>query len=261
MPSGRVLAVASGLLLVGLSGGCGSAGAPGTTAPTGVDGLVVPTPSPDPDDFVSRIDNPYLPLVPGSTWTYESRSSTGTETITVTVTDETRVVAGVETTVVHDEVRDARGKLVEDTYDWFAQDRAGNVWYFGEDTTAYDDDPEEGPDDSTASTEGSWEAGVDGAMAGVAMLAAPRIGDGYRQEFREGVAEDRAEVLRVSVTLELDTESYDDVLVTSDSTPLEPGLEERKYYAPGIGLVAEETVRGEKEHVQLVTFTPGSPAS
>ena len=261
MQPGRVSAVPLGLprgvLGLALSGllltACGGAGAPGTTAPTGVDGLVVPTPSPDPDDFVPRIDNTYLPLVPGSTWTYESRSSTGTETITVTVTDETRMVAGVETTVVHDEVRDARGKLVEDTYDWFAQDRAGNVWYFGEDTTAYDEEE--------ISTEGSWEAGVDGAMAGVAMLAAPRIGDGYRQEFREGVAEDQGEVLRISVTLELDTESYDDVLVTSDTTPLEPELEERKYYAPGIGLVAEETVRGEKEHVQLVTFTPGAPAS
>ncbi|WP_344302730.1 hypothetical protein [Nocardioides bigeumensis] len=260
MQPGRAFAVALGLLGLALSGGCGSAGAPGTTAPTGVDGLVVPTPSPDPDDFVPRIDNPYLPLVPGSTWTYESKSSTGTETITVTVTDETRTVAGVETTVVHDEVRDARGKLVEDTYDWFAQDRAGNVWYFGEDTTAYDEDPDD-PEDSTVSTEGSWEAGVDGAMAGVAMLAAPRIGDGYRQEFLEGVAEDRAEVLRVSVTLDLDTESYDDVVVTSDTTPLEPDLEERKYYAPGIGLVAEETVRGEKEQVRLVTYTPAAPAS
>jgi hypothetical protein len=236
--------------------GCGSAGAPGTTAPTGVDGLEVPTPSPDPGDFVATIDNAYLPLVPGSTWTYESRGPDGTETIVVTVTDETRVVAGVETTVVHDQVRDARGKLVEDTYDWFAQDRDGNVWYFGEDTTAYEGDP----GDRTVSTEGSWEAGVDGAMAGLVMPANPRIGDGYQQEFLEGVAEDRAEVLRIAVTLELATESYGDVLVTADTTPLEPDLEERKYYAPGIGLVAEETLRPDKEHVTLQSFTPGTPA-
>ena len=245
MQSGRAVAVALGLLGLALSGGCGSAGAPGTTAPTGVDGLVVPTPSPDPDDFVPRIDNPYLPLVPGSTWTYESRSSTGTETITVTVTDETRMVAGVETTVVHDEVRDARGRLVEDTYDWFAQDRDGNVWYFGEDTTAYDE--------GAPTREGSWEAGVDGAQAGIIMPADPRVGDTYQQEYWAGEAEDRGEVLETDGSHESVDPKYGDLVVTADTTPLEPDLVEHKYYARGFGVVREETVEGGDEEVRLVS--------
>ena len=232
-----------------LLAGCGGAGAPGTAAPSGVDGLEIPTPSPDPRDFVERIDNPYLPLVRGSRWTYEESGSEGTLTITVTVTDQTREVAGVPTTVVHDEVRDADGELVEDTFDWYAQDAAGNVWYFGEDTTAYDGDK--------TSTEGSWEAGVDGAMAGIVMLAEPRVGDGYQQEFLEGVAEDQAEVLEVEGTVDLELESYDRVVVTADTTPLEPELEEHKFYAPDIGLVAEETVRGGDERVVLTSFAPG----
>jgi len=241
--------LAPGVAVVLLLAGCGSAGAPGTTDPAGVDGLEIPTPSPDPGDFAERIDNPYLPLAPGSVWTYEETGSEGTLTITVTVTDQTREVAGVQTTVVHDEVRDAAGELVEDTFDWYAQDTAGNVWYFGEDTTEYDGDQ--------TSTEGSWQAGVDGAMAGVVMLAAPRVGDGYQQEFLPGVAEDQAEVLEIDGTVDLDLESYDTVVVTADTTPLEPELEEHKFYAPDIGLVAEETVRGGDERVVLTSYTPG----
>jgi hypothetical protein len=224
---------------------CGSG--PGTTDPVGVDGLEIPTPSPDPRDFVERIDNPYLPLLPGSTWTYEATGEDDDETVTVTVTDETRVVAGVTTTVVHDRVTGADGEVVEDTFDWFAQDRDGNVWYFGEDTTAYDGD--------TASTEGSWEAGVDGAQAGVVMLARPRVGDGYRQEFLEGEAEDQAEVLAIDAEIVIGADTYDRVVKTADTTPLEPGLVEHKYYAPGIGLVAEETVSGGDERVVLVEHT------
>jgi hypothetical protein len=225
--------------------GCGSG--PGTTDPEGVDGLEIPTPSPDPRDFVERIDNPYLPLLPGSTWTYEATGEDGDETVTVTVTDQTRVVAGVTTTVVHDRVTDADGKLLEDTFDWFAQDRDGNVWYFGEDTTAYDGD--------TVSTQGSWEAGVDGAQAGVVMLARPRVGDGYQQEFLEGEAEDQAEVRAIDAEIVIGGDTYDRVVKTADTTPLEPRLVEHKYYAPGIGLVAEETLSGGDERVVLVEHT------
>jgi len=227
--------------------GCGSA--PGTTDPEGVDGLVVPTPSPDPRDFVERIENPYLPLVPGSTWTYQADGEDGPQTITVAVTDQSRVVAGVSTTVVRDRVTDADGTLVEDTYDWFAQDRDGNVWYFGEDTTAYDGDE--------ASTDGSWEAGVEGAQAGIAMLARPRVGDGYQQEYAEGSAEDQGEVLSIDAEVAAENETFDDVVKTADTTPLEPGVVEHKYYAEGIGLVLEETVSGGAERVVLVTFQPG----
>jgi len=230
--------------------GCGAAGDPPTVPPAGVDGLQVPTPSPDPDDFVRRVDNPWLPLLPGAEWTYES---TDGETITVTVTDETREVAGVTTTVVRDVVTDAQGEVVEETSDWFAQDRAGNVWYFGEDTVEYD--ARGRPDPA-----GSWEAGVDGAEAGIVMLARPRRGDGYRQEHAPGRAEDRATVLDLDASRTVGETSYERLLVTEESTPLEPGLVERKYYARGTGLVLEETVSGGGDEAGLVGFTPGEAA-
>ncbi|HET8960023.1 hypothetical protein [Nocardioides sp.] len=240
-----LLALAATLPL--LVTGCGSA--PQPSPPTGVDGLRIPTPSADPDDFVEGIDNPFLPLEPGSRWVYET-GGVDPETITVTVTDDTRVVQGVKTTVVRDVVRDSDGAVVEETFDWFAQDAAGNVWYFGEDTTEYDDRGR--PDRS-----GSWEAGVDGARAGLAMPAEPRVGDGYQQEAAPGRAEDRAEVLSVDESLNVAFDSYTDVLQTEDTTPLEPGLVERKYYAPGVGLVLEETVLGGSERAELVAYEGG----
>ena len=159
------------------------------------------------------------------------------------------VVAGVSTTVVHDVAKDESGTVIEDTYDWFAQDAAGNVWYFGEDTTAYDG--------KRPSTEGSWEAGVDGAKAGLAMPAEPRVGDGYAQEHAPGIAEDRGEILAVDATASIGYGDYEDVVRTEDTTPLEPGLVEQKYYAPGVGVVMEKTVAGGEELVELVAFSKG----
>ena len=225
--------------------GCGSE--PVMSGPSGVDGLEIPTPSADPADFVEGIDNPWLPLTPGNAWVYESMGSEQ-ETTTVTVTDQTKVVQGVTITVVHDVVTDADGDVVEDTFDWFAQDSAGNVWYFGEDSTEYD---ERGRPD----TAGSWEAGVDGAQAGIVMLATPRVGDGYQQEFSEGIAEDRATVLSLDESVNVPFGSFADVLQTHETNPLEPGVAERKYYARGVGLVFEEGVSGSFERSQLVDFT------
>ena len=237
------MAAAASLLL----SGCGSA--PEKSGPAGVDGLEIPTPSADPQDFVDGIDNPWLPLTPGSTWVYETTEG-DEETITVTVTDQTRVVQGVTTTVVRDVVTGPDGEVIEDTDDWFAQDSAGNVWYFGEATTEYDDR-------GRADTAGSWEAGVDGARAGIVMLATPRLGDGYQQEFLDGEAEDRATVLSVDERVTINLGSYVDALQTEDTTPLEPGLTEHKYYARGVGLVYEETVAGGEGAAALVEFTPG----
>jgi len=231
-----------------VTSGCGSA--PPKSPPTGVDELKIPTPSPEPNDFVSRIDNPWLPLTPGNTWTYEITDEDGVQTETTTVLDRTKVVAGVTATVVHDVVRDPDGAILEETYDWYAQDVAGNVWYFGEDTVEYDD---EGRPDRT----GSWQAGVHGAMAGVAMLAAPRLGDGYQQEHLAGVAEDRATVLATDEQTSVPFGEYDGVLLTEDTTPLEPDVVERKYYARGVGTVREQTVQGGFEQVELVSFTQG----
>jgi hypothetical protein len=244
-PRPLLLALAAALPL--LVAGCGSA--PQKSPPTGVDGLRIPTPSADPDDFVQGIDNPYLPLQPGSRWVYES-SGVDPETVTVTVTEDSRNVQGVTTTVVHDVVRDSDGTVVENTHDWFAQDSAGNVWYFGEDSTEYDDRGR--PDHS-----GSWEAGVDGASAGLAMPDAPRVGDGYQLESSPGVSEDRSQVLSVDESVNVEFGSFTDVLQTEDTTPLEPGIVEQKYYAPGIGLVLEQTVLGGAERLELVSYDGG----
>lgn len=239
----------SSVVVVGLAGlalsGCGSASEP--SPPTGVDGLQIPTPSLTATDFVPRIDNPLLPLVPGNTWVYRATSSDGEETITVTVLDETRTIGGVTATVVHDVVTDAEGEVLEDTRDWFAQDTAGNVWYLGEATTEYDN--------GKSSTEGSWEAGVDGAQAGLAMPAAPRLGDGYRMEYLRGEAEDRAAVLSLDATATVPFGRFTDLLETEDTTPLEPGLVERKLYAKDVGLIREETIAGGDEVVVLLSFT------
>jgi hypothetical protein len=240
--TGRRAGIVLGVLVAAGTSAC--AGGPPTVDPSGVDGLVVPTPTPAPGDFVDGVDNPLLPLVPGRVLTYRVTGEDGPQRITVRVTDRTRVVQGVPTVVVHDRVTDARGRVVEDTYDWYAQDRAGNVWYFGEDTTAYDGGR---PD-----TAGSWEAGVDGAEAGLAMPAHPRVGDGYAQEHLAGVAEDQAEVLALDETREVPAGTFGGLLQTEDTTPLEPGLVEWKFYARGLGVVLEETVSGGGERVELL---------
>ena len=234
-------ALVAALAAVTLSG---CAGGPPRVDPAGVDGLEIPTPSPDPDDFVDAVDNPWLPLDPGTVWTYRATGGGEAQTIVVTVTDRTRVVQGVTTTVVHDVVTDARGRTVEDTVDWYAQDTAGNVWYLGEDTVAHEG--------GRTSTKGSWEAGVAGAQAGLVMPARPRVGDGYAQEYRQGVAEDRGEILALDERRVVPLGTYDDLVQTEDTTPLEPGLVERKYYARGVGLVLEERVAGGSGTVELV---------
>ena len=253
MLTGMSSSTFTGLLACGLGAGLaaatlsGCAGGPPQVDPSGVDGLEIPTPSPDPQDFVASVDNPWFPLEPGTVWSYKTTGDEGAEMVTVTVTDRAKVVQGVTTTVVHDVVTDDRGRTTEDTFDWYAQDTAGNVWYLGEDTTAYDG--------AKASTEGSWEAGVDGAEAGLLMPAKPRVGDGYAQEHLAGVAEDRGEILALHQRREVPAGTYDDVVVTEDTTPLEPALVEHKYYARGVGVVFEEDVAGGSERVELVDLS------
>lgn len=206
-------------------------------------------PNIDPADFVETIDNPYMPLTPGSEWVYEGVGDEGEmERIEVTVTEECRDVMGVSTLVVRD-TEYVEGELVEDTYDWFAQDRDGNVWYFGEDTAEYEDG-------EVVTTEGSWEAGVDGALPGIVMLADPSVGDAYRQEYYAGEAEDMCEVLEVGATHSIGLGDCTDVLVTEDWTPLEPEVVENKYYAPGVGMIAEEKSAGATGSAELTEYTP-----
>jgi hypothetical protein len=196
------------------------------------------TQSIDPANFVATIDNPFFPLQPGTKWTYG-----GDEKVVVTVTADTKLILGVAATVVRDQVF-VGGKLEEDTFDWFAQDRQGNVWYFGEQTAEY-------TNGKVSSTKGSWTGGVDGAQPGIVMLAQPRVDDAYRQEYLAGEAEDLAKVTALSGKVTVPAGAYGDVLVTEEWTPLEPAIRERKIYARGIGLVESRTIKGGSEVVQL----------
>lgn len=200
-----------------------------------------------PDDFTGPINNAYMPLIPGTTRVYESQTVDGLERIEVTVLDETRVVLGVTTTVVRDTVT-LDGVLVEDTFDWFAQDEAGNVWYFGEAVDNYEDGV-------LANHDGSWEAGVDGAQPGIVMFANPlaHAGEPYRQEYFPGEAEDIGRVVGVAGPLTVPFGSFDDVVQTEDWTPLEPDVREAKYYARGVGVI-KEVNQATRETVELVSL-------
>jgi len=198
----------------------------------------------DPANFVATIDNPFFPLAPGTKWTYG-----GDEKVVVTVTTDTKMILGVPATVVRDRVF-VGGELEEDTFDWFAQDVAGNVWYFGEQTAEY-------TNGKVSSRAGSWTGGVDGAQPGIVMLAQPRAGDAYRQEYLAGEAEDLAKVTALSGKVTVPAGSYSDVIVTEEWTPLEPSIRERKIYARGVGLVDSRMIRGGTEVVQLVAVKDG----
>ena len=199
----------------------------------------------DPSNFVKKIDNPYFPLKPGTT--FISRGETeGTPTRNVmTVTHKTKAILGVTTTVVHDRVYQD-GILSEDTLDWYAQDKQGNVWYFGEDTKELDENG------NVISTEGTWLAGVNGAEPGIVMLAHPKKGNKYQQEFAADVAEDMAQVLGFKDSLCVAYGCFKHVLVTKEWTPLEPGVVENKYYARGVGFIYSKMVKGGDETLELV---------
>jgi len=251
----RSAALAAGgvLLLAGCGDDDSSTGSTTTTRPT-AEPVIDPgdggtyAPNLDPADFVNVIDNPYLPFAPGMTWVYEGEEDDETERVEVEVLDETREIEGITATVVRDTVY-VDGEIAEDTYDWYAQDKDGNVWYLGEDSHEYEDG-------KAVNASGSWEYGKDGALPGIVMLAHPEVGDAYRQEYDEGEAEDMGEVLEVGATRELGIGSYDDVLVTEDWNPLEPDVIEQKSYAPGIGLIYEAKVEGGEGETELTEFTP-----
>jgi len=207
-----------------------------TAAATAAHGAAPWQPKIVPARFVERVDHPYFPLPPGRTWKYVERHGRSTSEITTSVSDETRLVLGVRCTVVHD--RETRaGRVIEDTRDWYAQDRDGNVWYFGEDTHEFR------PDGSSTAA-GSWEAGRHGAQPGILLPAHPAPGRPYRQEFLRGEAEDMAQVLSSRATARLPDVRFDDCVLTREWSPLEPGSE-RKWYARGVGLVRAESTSGE----------------
>ncbi len=235
--SRKLIAIASAAtVLLGLAVlATSQASAGGSGAPAGL----------DPADFVSGVDNPYYPLTPGTTLIYKGVRDGQTQVDRVHVTDRTKTIQGVEAMVVLDVARH-RGTLIEKTFDWFAQDVDGNVWYLGEDTAEYDDAG------NVVSTEGSWEAGVDGAEAGIIMEADPQAPDGYRQEYYAGHAEDQAWVLSRGGSLLVPFGRVHHVLLTMEWTPLEPEVVDQKLYAPGLGIVTERSVAGGHEVAELV---------
>lgn len=199
----------------------------------------------NPADFTTNIDNPFLPLVPGTRMIYEGRSGDGMERNVVEVTRETRKILGVTTVVVHDVVS-VKGVVIEDTSDWFAQDSRGNVWYFGEATRK--------TGGGGSSTEGSWEAGVNGAMPGIVMPAQPAVGAAYRQEYKPGHAEDEAEVLSLTESTTVRHGAYGKLLMTKEFSRLEPEVVDHKYYARGIGNILTLCVKGPAERNELVAI-------
>jgi hypothetical protein len=209
-------------------------------------------PDVDSTNFVYPITeppNPFFPLIPGTTFNYSGEKD-GVPTSNVTeVTCGTLVIQDVRTTIVRDRAFDEFDRLVEDTFDYYAQDKDGNVWYFGEDTTEFD--PVTG---LPISTEGTWRAGRDDADAGFLMLANPQVGDRYYQEFARNVAEDQAKVesLDGSAIVPYPPGSFDHLLVTKETTRFDPGVVEIKYYALGIGFIRGVIVKGGDEHTELV---------
>jgi hypothetical protein len=184
--------------------------------------------------FVRHVNNPWFPLKPGTTFVYTGEKDGQSGRDIVTVTNRTKLIQGVRCTAVDDRLN-LHGRLAERTTDWYAQDARGNVWYFGEATA------ELNKAGKVTSREGTWQAGVDGAKAGIFMPAHPKVGQSFRQEYLKGHAEDHFAVIRLSAR----------TMLTKEWTPLEPDTLDHKTYMRGIGLVKEETVKGGDERWKL----------
>jgi hypothetical protein len=204
-----------------------------------------------PAGFSARVDNPWYPLEPGSTYIYQGVKDGEPSREVMTVTRRTKVVDRAPCVVIQDLLY-LRGRLEERTFDWYSQDAKGNVWYFGEKTAELD------KNGKVTSTAGSWKAGVGGARAGIFMFAHPRPGRWARQEYYKGQAEDHFKVLSMRVSVTVPYISTTHAMLTKEWTPLEPGVIDHKYYVRGIGTVLEQTAKGPLERNELVSFRRGS---
>lgn len=244
MTLGATTLGASALIAAGLivaSTGTGSA-TPPEAAPTAA-------PTPDPADFGEPKGNPYFPLVPGTVSRYRGTDEGQRFRERLAVSNDTKMIQGIETTVVNDVTRRVDGSLAEKTKDWYAADNDGNVWYFGERTATYD------RQGHVKSREGSWQAGHDGARAGLIMPADPHPTDAYRQELRRGDAEDQAWIVQNDAAITTDYRHFDHVVRSFEWTRLEPRVVSLKFYAPGFGIVTEKDVAGGSEVFVLVSVT------
>jgi len=229
-------ALVAGIATLALSGGAAPAGASATRPGAG------------PPPFTPRVTNRWFPLRPGMRWEYRGVEDGQRMRDVVRVLAQVERVDGVPCAVVDDRVFHD-GRLAERTTDWYTQDAHGTVWYYGERTAELD------RRGRVTSREGSWRAGVDGARAGVFMPARPRAGAAFAQEDAPGRAEDRFRIvdLRASVSVPFGT-WRGTALRTRETSPLEPGVVDAKWYVAGIGPVREATERGPAERAALVAF-------
>jgi hypothetical protein len=202
--------------------------------------------APNPANFVRTVSNPWFPLRPGATFVYHGVKDRMPSRDVVHVSGQTKLIQSVRCTAVSDRLY-LSGKLAERTTDWYAQDRSGTVWYFGEDTAELD------AKGRVTSTQGTWQAGVNGAQAGVFMPLHLRVGQSFRQEYLKGQAEDHFQVLSLKATVRTPAVSSKTALLTKEWTPLEPSVLDHKLYVKGVGLVNELTVKGGNERNTLVS--------
>jgi len=196
--------------------------------------------------FSAHVDNPWFPLRPGTVYVYRGTKDGKPARDVMTVTHRVRTITGAPCVSVADRLY-LNGKLEERTTDWYSQDAKGNVWYFGEATAELDEHGH------VKNTSGSWQAGVNGAKAGVFMFAHPRVGQAARQEYLRGEAEDHFRVLSLHASARVPFVSSRNALLTKEWTPLEPDTIDHKLYVRGIGEVLEQTVRGGNERAELVS--------
>jgi len=237
------LAAATAMVVLGLSAS-GAAATPSCDLPVFGPGADY-HPHIDPANFSPNVDNPYLPLTPGTTLVYTGTKDGKSALNLSTTTSRTAVVGGVTTRVVEDRLY-LENILEERTSDYYAQDRCGNVWYFGEDTATLD------RKGNVVDTEGSFRAGIDGAQPGVYMEASPEVGRRFRQEWYQGHAEDTFRVLSLSAPVTVPYGTFSDALQTEETTALEPAVVDNKYYVDGVGEVKEVSVQGPLEKLELV---------
>ncbi|MBA2726320.1 MAG: hypothetical protein H0U53_10055 [Actinobacteria bacterium] len=223
--------------------------APSTTLPQGADPVSL-----DPNEFTTKVDNPYFPLEPGTRWTYAEADGKGNKLkVVVVVTTKTKEIAnGITARVVRDTVTQD-GAIVEDTFDWYAQDSEGNVWYLGENTAEFENG-------EISSREGSFEAGVDGALPGIIMPAEPEPGLKYRQEYYKGQAEDNGEVLSVDEMVDVAYGHFEDLVLEKNTITIEPRVLEYKLYAKDIGMILALGISGGGGREELVKIDQ-APAS
>ena len=197
-----------------------------------------------PANFQSKVDNAYFPFVPGTVLKYQEKGGGETSEKEIIVTSETKEILGVKCVVVHDVVTQ-KGAVREDTYDWYAQDKQGTVWYFGEATREF-------KAGGRISHEGSWEAGVKGAQPGIVMLGDPKPGKPYRQEYSPTIAEDMGQVVATDETVTVPAGTFSGCVKIREWSMLESG-NEYQWYAKGIGVVRTQNTA--RETSTLISIT------